>query len=204
MQDHREEQLSALVDDELDAPPGALLTRLVEDPESRERWARYHMIGDVLRDREVRLAPELGARVAAALASEPALLVPPARIPARVRATGAVPLRRWGFAAGFAAVALLGASFVAREPVQPVAPGVAEQAPPAAGNLQQVIQDTARPQEVAWEDARSAPAANPQTVEFHRRLNSYLVNFNEQRADLGVPGVHPYVRIVGFEAEPEP
>jgi sigma-E factor negative regulatory protein RseA len=203
MQDHQEEQLSAFVDDELDAPPGALLTRLVEDRASRERWARYHMIGDVLRDREVRLAPELGVRVAAALATEPALLVPPVGTPARVRSPGLVPVRRWGLAAGIAAMALLGASFVAREPAQPV-PAVAEQPLPVTGNFQQVVQDGRRPQAVAWDDARGAPAANPQTVEFHRRLNSYLVNFNEQRADLGMPGVHPYVRIVGFEAEPEP
>ncbi len=199
---YEEEQLSAFVDDELDAPPGAWLTRLVEDRASRERWARYHMIGDVLRDREVRLVPELRDRVAAALADEPTLLAPPASLPAR----GAGPrasIGRWGLAAGLAAVALLGATFVAREPVQPDL-GVADQARPAAEPLQQFAQVERQPQAVAWEDAGSASAANPQSVEFHRRLNSYLVNFNEQRAGLGVPGVHPYVRIVGFETEPEP
>jgi len=200
MQDHLEEQLSALVDDELDAPAGALLTRVVEDPESRERWARYHMIGDVLRDREVRLTPDLSARIAAALEAEPVLLVPTARSPVRTPEPHPGHLRRWGLAAGLAAVALLGASFVAREPAQPVA-DIADRGPPASGTVQQVGQETARPQPVAWQELRSGP---PQNVEFHRRLNSYLVNFNEQRAELGVPGVHPYVRIVGFEAEPEP
>ncbi|MCB1749261.1 MAG: anti-sigma 24 factor, partial [Gammaproteobacteria bacterium] len=34
---------------------------------------------------------------------------------------------------------------------------------------------------------------------YDQRMNGYLVNFNEQRARLGMPGVHPYVRIVGFE-----
>lgn len=200
MQDHQEEQLSAFVDDELDAPPGAFLARLVEDQESRERWARYHMIGDVLRDREAPLALTLGARVADALAAEPALLVPPVGKPALGPAARVTPLRRWGLAAGFAAAALLGASFVAREPLQPV-PVVAEQGPPVIAPAAPVNADGVRPQAVAWDESRDVP---PQNVEFHRRLNSYLVNFNEQRADLGVPGVHPYVRIVGFEAEPEP
>ena len=200
MQDHREEQLSAFVDDELDAPAGAFLARLVEDPESRERWARYHMIGDVLRDREAPLDLALGARVAAALATEPALLAPPAAKPARASTARVTPLRRWGLAAGFAAAALLGASFVTRESPQPVAV-VAEQGSPASAPVEPVSRDEVRPQAVAWDELRDVP---PQNVEFHRRLNSYLVNFNEQRADLGVPGVHPYVRIVGFEAEPEP
>ena len=39
-------------------------------------------------------------------------------------------------------------------------------------------------------------------AELRRRLNSYIVNFNEQRDSLAVPNVHPYVRIVGFEKEP--
>lgn len=199
---NQEEQVSAFVDDELDAPPGALLTRLVEDRESRERWARYHIIGDVLRDREVRLAPELRERIAAALADEPALLAPPASIPLQASGPRAIS-GRWGLAAGLAAVALLGASFVAREPAQP-GPELADQVQPATEQAQQFTRSEPQPQAVTWDDTGGIAAANPQTVEFHRRLNSYLVNFNEQRADLGVPGVHPYVRIVGFEAEPEP
>lgn len=199
---HEEEQLSAFVDDELDAPPGGVLTRLVEDRDSRERWARYHMIGDVLRDRDVRLAPELRERVAAALADEPALLSSPVSVPARPSGPRA-SIGRWGLAAGLAAVALLGASFVAREPVQPDL-NVADEARPAAESAQQFTQVEPQPQAVTWDGTGSASAADAQSVEFHRRLNSYLVNFNEQRADLGVPGVHPYVRIVGFEAEPEP
>jgi sigma-E factor negative regulatory protein RseA len=199
---NEEEQLSALVDDELDAPPGGLLTRLVEDQDSRERWARYHLIGDVLRDRETRLAPELRERVAAALADEPALLAPPVSLPARPSRPLA-RIGRWGLAAGFAAVALLGASFVAREPIQPDL-SAADQARSAADSVAQFTQVEPQPQAVTWDDTGSASAANAQSVEFHRRLNSYLVNFNEQRADLGVPGVHPYVRIVGFETEPAP
>ena len=45
----------------------------------------------------------------------------------------------------------------------------------------------------------SSAALEPVGV-YDQRLNGYLVNFNEQRQRLGVPGVHPYVRIVGFEA----
>jgi len=195
-----EEQLSAFVDDELDAPAGALLTRLIEDRENRERWVRYHLIGDVLRDRDVPLATDLRARIADALAKEPALLVPPVKSPVRTVAPRALA-GRWALAAGLAAVAVFGASFVAREPVQP---DVSVAGWPTAAPVRQPPGSAAQRQVVSWDEAGTASVANPQTVEFHRRLNSYLVNFNEQRADLGVPGVHPYVRIVGFEAEPEP
>jgi hypothetical protein len=44
-----------------------------------------------------------------------------------------------------------------------------------------------------------APTAGEAAAELRRRLNSYIVNFNEQRDSLAVPNVHPYVRIVGFD-----
>ena len=56
------------------------------------------------------------------------------------------------------------------------------------------------------ETPRSTSSAETQAVaaQLQRRLNSYLVNFNEQRAQFTLPNVHPYVRSVGFETEPLP
>jgi len=194
---HQEEQLSAFVDDELDVPPGALLARLAEDETSRRQWARYHLIGDVIRDRAAPLVPDFRARISAAIDAEPTLLAPAAvrlRAPAAQSAPGSA--RHWGIAASLAAAGLTGVLLVARAP---------DSVPPTASVAQTQILAPApqQPQVVSWDEGGAPSAANPETVEFHRRLNSYLVNFNEERANLGVPSVHPYVRIVGFESEPE-
>jgi len=198
---HQAEQLSALVDDELDGPPGALLARLVEDEASRGQWARYHLIGDVLRDQEAPLAPDLRARISAAIEAEPALLAPAAvRLAPAPHLPAAGNARRWGIAASLAAVGLTGVMLVARAPDS--SPGM----PLAQTPLVQPTVPSApvaQAQVVSWDEGGALSAATPETVEFQRRLNSYLVNFNEQRANLGVPSVHPYVRIVGFESEPE-
>jgi sigma-E factor negative regulatory protein RseA len=190
-----EERLSAFVDDELEGPAGALIERLVEDPEQRERWARYHLMGEVLRDRDAPHVGDLRARIAAALDAEPTVLTAPVPT-APARRAAVRPARRWALAAGLGAAAVLGAALVSREP-PPAAPPLAAGSPgplvgdPAAGGPEAQV--------VSWDGQGTPSATNAQALEFHRRLNSYLVNFNEQRASLGVPGVHPYVRIVGFD-----
>lgn len=51
MTDKLNEQLSACVDDELDRGELRLLMeRLARDPEMRARWARYHLVGDTVRN----------------------------------------------------------------------------------------------------------------------------------------------------------
>lgn len=191
---HPEEQFSALIDDELDVVPEALIGRLLDDDASRRQWSRYHLIGDVLRDRDTPLALDLAARIGAALDEEPALLAPaalPSRATLRPAPPAVQPGRAWAVAAGLAAVGVAGFMFAARAPAPvPIAAQVATAVAPAATT-----------EVVSWDNEGTPSAANPQTIEFQRRLNSYLVNFNEQRAGLGVPGVHPYVRIVGFEAD---
>ena len=64
---HAEEQFSALVDDESELPPAALVDVLLDDDAARRRWSRHHLIGDVLRDREALLDPGLAARISAAI-----------------------------------------------------------------------------------------------------------------------------------------
>lgn len=194
-----EERLSAFVDDELEGPAGALLERLVDDPAQRERWARYHLVGEVLRNGTAPDMTGFRSRVASAIADEPTLLVPPVTLPAARRQSRVAP-QRWALAAGFGAAAVLGAALVARAPV-PADPPLAIVTEPAAvpAGLPADLQGGPLPQQVAWDEQGRPAATLPEALEFHRRLNGYLVNFNEQRASLGVPGVHPYVRIVGFD-----
>lgn len=174
-----EEQLSALVDDELDADhTRGALDALGGDEALRESWGRYHLIGAAIRDAES--------------VTEPASVV---ALPVRRRSA---PLAGLAIAASVAALALALVLLPARDAGQGTPAIAASVAPPAPARVAAV-----EPQVV------SLPAQDPAVsgrdiarIGTHdERLNGYLVNFNEQRARLGVPGVHPYVRIVGFESE---
>ncbi|HMM76912.1 MAG TPA: RseA family anti-sigma factor [Gammaproteobacteria bacterium] len=208
---HAEEQFSALVDDESELPPAPLVDVLLEDDAARRRWSRHHLIGEVLRDREAIIDLGLADRIRAAIDAEPALLAPTA-LPPRAAPPAGRARRPWAVAAALAAIGFTGLMLALRAPAPPPAelPLAAARAPEAAstpGLASAAVAApgaSAEPQFVRWDDTGIPSTADPRSVEFHRRLNSYLVNFNEQRSNLGVPGVHPYVRIVGFEGEDEP
>lgn len=197
---HQEEQLSAFIDDELDVPSAAIVSRLMEDETRRGQWARYHLIGDVLRDGDAARAHAVSAKVRRALDAEPTLLAPQ-RWSDMKPATSSPSAAGRAVAAGLAAIGLGGILLVGQAPDRSTTAGLAQTAMPMASPAMPL--GTPEPRTVNWDEAVPESAANPQTIEFQRRLNSYLVNFNEQRANLGVPSVHPYVRIVGFEAEPD-
>lgn len=101
------ELVSALADGQLD--PGdapRALQALARDPQARERWEAYHLIGDVLRSPELaRPAPssDFMQRLSQRLADEPI----PGRVAADAsRAHAANDARfRWKLAAGLASVA---------------------------------------------------------------------------------------------------
>jgi len=70
------DQLSALMDGELDdAESRQIYTSLARDPETRQAWHDYHLLGAALRN-EPYLATDLTARVMAALEDEPVVLAP--------------------------------------------------------------------------------------------------------------------------------
>jgi sigma-E factor negative regulatory protein RseA len=170
-----EQTLSSVMDGE--AATGEALAGVASTSATRAAWARYHLIGDVLRDNSSEVAPmEFAATIAAQIAEEPTVLAP--------RRSAKRALRP---VAGFAIAASVAAA----------APG-ADRIP--ATTFAEPAQMTVV--------AESAGAATPAPLELsrdtqpaQRRFNSYLVKFNEQRSNVGVPGVNPYVRIVGFESE---
>jgi sigma-E factor negative regulatory protein RseA len=89
------EALSAWLDGELDALSSeALLPRLLQAGAERGRFEQWCLVGDALRSHEVAAghAPQLCARICAALDDEPALLAPRA-LPARVQAHSATGRR---------------------------------------------------------------------------------------------------------------
>jgi|GEM_PF-1104058 len=181
-----EEELSALVDGEHPATDAMLSQLITGNAEARERWSRYHLLGEILRDANP--PPEmqsLASYVQEQLAGEPFHLVAK---PRKLRPNLWAP----ALAASLAALGVWGVMTVAHAPEPAVAPpSIADNAvsaplfQPAAGL--ETVQDA------------DTPPAREAAAELRRRLNSYIVNFNEQRDSLAVPNVHPYVRIVGFD-----
>jgi sigma-E factor negative regulatory protein RseA len=69
------ENVSALMDDELHSEQS--IKSLLDDPSAAATWARYHLIGDALRDElPAQLDISLSKRIADALDLEPTILAP--------------------------------------------------------------------------------------------------------------------------------
>jgi sigma-E factor negative regulatory protein RseA len=171
MKEKLHEQLSALVDDELEAAEQALLLRQIgADPVLRERLARYQVISDALQNH---LPPRLDIgfhkSVQVALQDEPAVHVEASRFAGMLK-----PAAGLAVAASVAVVAVLSLQSIR---------GEAPSSTPAVASAP-VAQDYLRA------EIKTAPAGSPQS------LNAYLVNHNEYAVNRGML---PYVRLVGHE-----
>jgi len=175
------EQLSALVDDELGEPEqDLLLRRLVGDAGLRDRLVRYQLISDALRsDLPHRVDIGFHRRVHAALAQEAAIHAAPAL---RIK-TLFKPLAGLAVAASVAVVAVLSLQSVRRPdtavPVIASVPGV---------------------NDYIRADNTPAPVVQHNNA---RGLDVYLVNHNEYAVNRGMQGMLPYVRIVGQDLQPD-
>ncbi len=98
--DEMKQQLSAMMDDELDldANPHLLLAAKHSDDIAKS-WAEYHLIGDALRHEAMQV--DVTERVMQQLANEPTVLAPHPRIKT-------LSLPRYAAAASVAAVTLVG------------------------------------------------------------------------------------------------
>lgn len=180
MTEHKQEQISALMDDELPGRSGErLLDELKGDLALRRRWERYHLIGDAMKNNLPELLPhDLSARVSKALELEPAIVAP--------RPRGVPSLAK--YAAGIAVAASVAVAVILA--VQPAPPG-------DGGGAQQVA---AAPAEDNWVRA-SGMRWDLDQPQVEQRLNNYLVNHNEHAVMMDMQGVLPYVRIVGYDSE---
>jgi len=176
------EQLSALVDDELGEPEQPLLLRqLARDEGLRDRLARYQIISDALHSElPHRVDTGFYKRVHAALEQEAEIH---AALPSRVK-TLIRPLTGLALAASVAVVAVLSLQSVRQQdkaggPVVASAPGASDYI--RAGNT-------------------PAPIAQRNNA---RGLDVYLVNHNEYAVNRGMQGMLPYVRIVGQDLQPD-
>ncbi|MCC7486877.1 MAG: sigma-E factor negative regulatory protein [Burkholderiales bacterium] len=163
------DRISSFMDGELDRDAAAdACARLARDPDARECWGIFHLIGDALRG-ECRMAPGFEARLKARLAAEPTVLAP-RRMPARRAATFALTA-----VASLAAVALVGwiALYNPLSPQQQIAavpvPAVTPVAlPPAQAELANVPSDGA--------------------------MNEYLIAHQEFSPSTAIQGLAPYIR----------
>jgi sigma-E factor negative regulatory protein RseA len=179
MSDEIREQLSALVDEELDEVERPLLLgRLQRDNELRDILGHYQLISEVMRGAGQAAALGIADRVRRALEKEAALPEADRLNPRGLR--WLKPVAGLAVAASVALVAVLAVTSV-RESAVETAPRVATQnvAPATRGS------------DELWE--RIEPRID-------KRMAAYLVNHNEYAASRGVQGVMPYVRIVGYES----
>jgi sigma-E factor negative regulatory protein RseA len=192
------EQISALMDGELDEARVQALCAQLKNDESSECWAAYHMIGDALRS-ECFAQAGFARRFAERLAAEPTVLAPGSKPLLEGRNGHQRPLVHWSdsvrarpwyygmaAAASVAAVGLVG-WFGAQE--FSLGPGLTEQAalaPVKAG----VATIAVNAQSSA---ALSRKAQMP-------TLDPYLLVHQEFSPTTVMQGVRPYVRTVAAPA----
>jgi sigma-E factor negative regulatory protein RseA len=188
--------VSAAMDDALDGSTKPSLGQL--SASQRDVWARYHLISDVLRDPAVAVAPaEFSSEVRDEVEREPFLLVRAEKLPRSF----ARPLVGFAVAASVAALAVIGVQKMQLDPrtaTTPVAISASIVAPAQVDLPAQPVPVEAAPIDIALVKFNDEPVP---ALHSQGRLNGYLVKFNEQRSSVGVPGVNPYVRIVGFDSE---
>jgi negative regulator of sigma E activity len=172
MNESLNEQISALVDDELAGAEQALLIRrLAAEPALRERLSRYQLISDALQDHLPRhIDSGFQERVHAALRQEPAVHASPSGL-----ATLLKPAAGLAVAASVAVVAVLSLQSLRQE--TPEATSVVATAPAHEEYIR-----------AAGESAPEQPRTAAQN------LDIYLVNHNEFTVSRGML---PYMRLVG-------
>lgn len=179
------ERLSALVDDELsEREITGEVRKLDQQQEARERWSRYHLIGDAMRGEVGSLYnTSLAQSISRRLEDEPVVLAPAAlkrKAKGRRRAFTGVAV-----AASLAAVAMVMAPQLINQDGVATQPVVAEQQPPQARTYF-VAQDGTR-----WELLKK-PAVES-------RLNNYLVNHQERSPSSNIKGIMPYATFVSYD-----
>lgn len=185
MTDDIKQQLSALIDGELDPAAGRfLLRRLQREPELSAQWERWHLVRDCLQHQRVTpLRDDFAARISAALAED-------AR-PAAGR--GASGVLRW--AGGFAVAASVAVAALLAVPSPSLAPA---DAPAASSATAQVV-----PSGLNERDLRPnlGPVAHsvahdrdrPAGVRVDPWVEAYLMRHNAALMQSGEQGFAPFV-----------
>lgn len=182
MKDKLHEQLSALMDGELpDQEHELLIRRLKSDTGFQATWARYHLIGDALRNGlPSRLDINLADHINKKIDREPALHQ------AAIRPHGFRFLKPAAGVAVAASVAVMALIAVQQNnqqsPVDTLAPRLVQA--PDTSNLYRV----------------SGTRWNQAAPEVETHLNGYLVNHSEYSSNTNLQGMLNYARIAGYDS----
>jgi len=170
-------KLSLLLDNELSsAERHGLLDRVNEEPRLRQAWARYNLIGEVIRSEKALFAgDDFARRVSSAIAQEPpAVAVLPGR-PARTSPEMSRKARVISARSGLAwAAALAGFAVVI---------GYSASSPDLS-RIDLALQQ----KDTTLEQSREALA--------DARFNDYLMTHNEISSQVGSTGMLPHARLV--------
>ena len=189
------EQISALMDGELDDARAHSLCGQIKSEESSECWAAYHLIGDALRN-ECIAQSGFARRFAERLALEPTVLAPVAHAGSKAAADAhhsfgfpsraALRSRPWYYgmaaAASVAAIGVVG-WFGVQE--FSLGPGLGEQAAATSGKLGFASIATNAKSTAALSRKSQTPALDP-----------YLLVHQEYSPATAMQGVRQYVRSV--------
>lgn len=163
------EQISALMDNELsDQNAHQALLRLDDNPEARESWATYHLIGDVMRGQGSPV--DVAEQVSVALKLEPTVLSP-----RRAARPGKALTFALSAAASVSAIAVVGWMAF------------------ATGNVTQSSVELARAPV-----APVTQLVEPQLVSapVDGQMNEYLLAHQGVSPSSGLEGVAPYIRTI--------
>jgi sigma-E factor negative regulatory protein RseA len=195
MNERQREQLSALLDGELDgAGTDRLLQQLGDDDAALDTIGRYRLIGDAMRGEFDVVASATARRVRAALADEPTVLAPPPRRPASwLRpAVGVAVAASVAAAAVFVAPQILQApdgGGLAPTPVVALAPSSTEPTRlTTVANVQRVAVE--RPAQPGWH------ALN---ADLEARLNRLVIEHQEFGGHNGINGPVPHIGLVSYD-----
>lgn len=192
MNEQNKELLSALIDGEIDGD-NKMIDTLIHNQEMKDKWSRYHLIGDCLRGQlPETISGYATSCVTDALGDEPTVLAPQ-----KSKQFNFKPLAGFAIAASVAMVAVF--SVQRSNDVSPVSTSASI----AATSVNEIV---AQPNETySFPEVQMLPASvsktdTPEAIA-NQRLNNYLMNHNEYRSNGNVNGILPYVRLVTIESQ---
>ncbi len=194
MNEQKREQLSALVDDELTHESSPVIDSLLQDNEAKEMWTRYHLIGDSLRGHLPEHIGDISTNVSKTIASEPTVLAPGKKKSSDLMK----PVMGFAIAASVAAVAIFNVQQANQISETGQSPGTGQTVIAQSSIATSQPSLATSPQLV---NQQKGQAQVYQVKNVDPRLNRYLVNHNEYRANTGVSGMPPHVRMVANEAD---
>ena len=189
MNEQKREQLSALVDSELTHETSSAINTLLEDNESRETWARYHLIGDSMRGHLPEHVKDITDNVSQTIAAQPTIFALQKESPNRKFHGLMKPVMGFAIAASVAAVAIFNVQQTNQR-------SVASQRLVAHSSIATESPALTLPSTRLLTTQQKTQAQVYQTQTLDPRLSRYLVNYNEYRANTGVRGMPPHVRMV--------